>query len=205
MIGKQIGNWNWQHFHILTAVALAKEVGNIRQARSGEGSASKKILRTVIAKVHVLLLRSPIVWYNSLVKMILATVAMCLCGLVLAHEIGHALGLRDIYSIIGENEATRLAMPFRRQMATPADWNGGSGVQRFYRCGITLADIADRCLMNGDGDVATIDLPCESLVGWAVTNQVGNVKCYGFVRVPIGESKFLFTTNSFNSIMRLTR
>ena len=48
-------------------------------------------------------------------------------GLVLAHEIGHAFGLCDIYSIMGEDESTRLRMPFVRYMASPMDWSGGSG------------------------------------------------------------------------------
>ena len=64
-----------------------------------------------------------------------------ICGEILAHEIGHALGLRDIYSTTNENESTRLRMPFRRVMAGSGDWSGGSGMQRFYERGRTLDEL----------------------------------------------------------------
>jgi len=65
--------------------------------------------------------------------------------------------------------------------------------------------IADRCLMNGDNNGGMIDIPYQNLVGWAVTNRVDGVDYHCYARVPIGESKFIFTTNSLNIITRLRR
>ena len=56
--------------------------------------------------------------------------------------------------------------------------------------------------MNGVTVGLSVDIPFDRLYGWTITNIVGNVKQYGFVRVPIGESLFTFTTNSLNSIAR---
>ena len=94
------------------------------------------------------------------------------------------------------------AVGFRLRMASPDDWSGGSGVQRFYERGRTLDEIVERCLMNGVTFGLSTDIPHDSLYGWTVTNIVGNAKQYGFVKVPIGESRFIFTTNSFNGIRR---
>ena len=125
-----------------------------------------------------------------------------ICGQILAHEIGHALGLRDIYSTVNQRESTRLRMPFRRPMACLDDWSGGSGVQRFYARGCTLDEIVERCLMNGVTVGLSTDIPYDSLYGWSVTNIVGNAKQFGFIKVPIGESRFIFTTNSLNRLSR---
>ena len=56
--------------------------------------------------------------------------------------------------------------------------------------------------MNGDTAGLSIDIPFDRIRGWTVTNIVGKVKQFGLVKVPIGESKFIFTTNTFNSITR---
>ena len=81
-------------------------------------------------------------------------------GITLAHEVGHAFGLCDIYvsNEIFTNSAVSLkvlgpeVMPCAEKM--PWDWNcgcigGGVGGVRFYRKGITMQDVIGRMLMNG--------------------------------------------------------
>ena len=81
-------------------------------------------------------------------------------GITLAHEVGHAFGLRDIYvsNEIYTNNTVSLkvvgteVMPCAEKM--PWDWNygcigGGAGGVRFYRKGTTMHDVIGRMLMNG--------------------------------------------------------
>lgn len=95
-------------------------------------------------------------------------------GITLAHEIGHAFGLRDIYvsNDIYTNNTVSLKvlgtaeMPCAEKM--PWDWNCGCigrgvGGVRFYGKGTTMQDVIGRMLMNGVRPDNTA--PCDITFG----------------------------------------
>jgi len=95
-------------------------------------------------------------------------------GITLAHEIGHAFGLRDIYvsNDIYTNNTVSLKVlgteekPCAEKM--PWDWNCGCigrgvGGVRFYGKGTTMQDVIGRMLMNGVRPDNTA--PCDITFG----------------------------------------
>ena len=78
----------------------------------------------------------------------------------LAHEIGHAFGLRDVYDeydgVVNDD--------FVSEDATPDDWNGGSG-QRYYRNGLKMRDLLPRLLMYGYSSDQKLDITTGSVRG----------------------------------------
>ena len=112
------------------------------------------------------------------------------CGLVvsssahlstLAHEIGHAIGMRDVYvAPDGGLEMTDVT----RSSYSPNDWNGGNfcnehGASRYYPYGFRHSSIIRRMLMNGlhetDNAAAGADITFGSIQGYNALNIRMNV------------------------------
>ena len=121
--------------------------------------------------VHDIMASIPLHGANHEGGMVLASTAD---GITLAHEIGHAFGLRDIYvsNDIYTNNTVSLKvlgteeMPCAEKM--PWDWNCGCigrgvGGVRFYGKGTTMQDVIGRMLMNGVRPDNTA--PCDITFG----------------------------------------
>ena len=81
-------------------------------------------------------------------------------GVDLAHEIGHALGLRDAYISNQDDKASSdplleiAAYEKASELNLPGDWNGGcygkgTAGTRYYRSGLSMQEVVSRMLMNG--------------------------------------------------------
>ena len=97
-------------------------------------------------------------------------------GNSLAHEIGHAFGLRDIYvsnarhtnEIVSLKALSKLDRPMYDNMNS--DWNGGcsghgDGGVRYYAKNLEMADIVGRLLMNGVTGANGRDIPFGDVYG----------------------------------------
>ena len=90
----------------------------------------------------------------------------------LAHEMGHALGLQDIYinskeSPYGRNLNNVLIIDFKTSRACfgeELDWNGGDGT-RFYGHGTDHAGLIARLQMYGNGFKIRRDIPQSAVLG----------------------------------------
>ncbi len=96
-------------------------------------------------------------------------------GVTLAHEIGHAFGLNDIF--ISNEDYTNDVVTLRtitpeerpREAYMEADWNGGckghgAGGVRYYGKDITHSEVIGRMLMNGCGGSGR-DISCGQVHG----------------------------------------
>lgn len=105
----------------------------------------------------------------------IAVVGQVGSGMVFAHEVGHALGMRDIYA---DNGGSLLTLEEVRQYSVPYDWSGGcegvdnnlpwhdlmpSGSSRYYRLGALQSELVRRMLMNGCADRASAQFSGESI------------------------------------------
>jgi len=81
-------------------------------------------------------------------------------GVDLAHEIGHALGLRDVYISNQDDKASSDPLleiaAYEKPSASnlSGDWNGGcygkgTAGTRYYRSGLSMQEVVSRMLMNG--------------------------------------------------------
>lgn len=91
--------------------------------------------------------------------------------ITMAHEFGHAMGMRDIY--YEDNEYNRLPFTYTKASAFTGDWNGGCngsgmGGTRYYECGTWHRDIINRMLMCGTSyeGVQNADITFGSVEGF---------------------------------------
>ena len=87
---------------------------------------------------------------------------------ILAHETGHAFGLRDIF--IAKPNETPLSVPSGLPPSKnnlPGDW-GSNGEEGFYPSGIMHSNLVVRLLMYGEGDggwAGGLDIPFDDIYG----------------------------------------
>ena len=116
--------------------------------------------------------------------MTLAALILAASTLVtLAHEIGHAFGIRDIYASIGVpgDEGYSELEGFVCKDRCPNDWNGGcdgngeSG-SRFYPPGTFQYGIVRSLLMDGEKEDVNrgIDITIGSIWGYGPDDTLGN-------------------------------
>ena len=102
-------------------------------------------------------------------------------ALTLAHEVGHSLGLSDIYVSNDESETNVLPadlLSVRSDMVrrefVPEDWsndcgsgyNGkGIGGSRYYRAGLKMSELIPRLLMYGIDSPRSRDIPLGPVYG----------------------------------------
>ncbi len=82
----------------------------------------------------------------------------------LAHEIGHACGVRDIY--VGKLVGTiryGITDSVKREWL-PGDWSGGP-LHGCYPSNLTQASLIRRLLMNGEKGESSLDIPCGPVHG----------------------------------------
>ena len=98
---------------------------------------------------------------------ILATGLDSFSATTVAHEIGHACGLVDIYA---DHPATPLAVTGAISEArVPKDWGGG-----FYPANLTHADLIPRLLMYGQPSINKADIPLGNVYGLWYTFENGS-------------------------------
>ncbi|MDD3584653.1 MAG: hypothetical protein PHG74_11625 [Kiritimatiellae bacterium] len=91
---------------------------------------------------------------------------------ILAHEIGHQCGWRDIYTF--RPDRPPLTMPLSRDHLSPADWNNGPGPQEYYPRELPLATVIKRCLMFGLTSGGN-DIPAGPIKGYDKEGKFGSV------------------------------
>lgn len=121
-------------------------------------------------------------------------------ALVLAHEVGHAIGMSDIYVAEGDY---RLTYGETRKIFMDNDWNGGCqgpsdfsvhydvmqavGSARYFRRGLLHGNVIQRLLMNGERDfdssVNGIDITYGTVYGMDTESIDGLVDCGCFYGV----------------------
>ena len=78
----------------------------------------------------------------------------------LAHEIGHAFGMRDVYVKNDDTASSVVELPLNvsvKYSYSYADWNGGTGM-RYYLYGTKQRDLISRLLMNGVRSQSSVPL-----------------------------------------------
>ena len=90
-------------------------------------------------------------------------------GAVLAHELGHACGLRDIY--VENPETTHLRVTgYVSRDRLPRDWSSDS-IDGFYPPELPQAEVVDRLLMNGVSCPLHVDLTFGDVDGLCLEGQ----------------------------------
>ena len=120
-------------------------------------------------------------------------------GVTLAHEIGHAFGLKDIYISNDEADASiplaqriQAGYEYVRQEYMPSDWNGGCrghgyGGARYYRSGMMMGALIPRLLMYGHSFGEKRDLSLGSVYGvWYEPDLSGGTNVWHKTNSPIG-------------------
>lgn len=97
----------------------------------------------------------------------------------LAHEIGHALGLKDIY--FAYQGISRSANGPVIEAMMPDDWNGGSG-QRYYSSGTRIENLIPQLLMYGGSGDERADITIGGVYGLWYSNR-WNAAAHRFERV----------------------
>ena len=86
----------------------------------------------------------------------------------LAHEIGHVLGLKDIYVLY---PGVSLAVSgLVSESMSPDDWNGGTG-QRHYPLGTRIESLVPKLLMYGGGGDTRADITAGDVYGLWYSNR----------------------------------
>ena len=114
-------------------------------------------------------------------------------GVVLAHEVGHALGMRDVYP---ETPDAGLGLLEVRRELIPNDWNNGcfgpvgrtpssEASSRYYKSPLLQSQLIRRLLMNGMGGSggglsAGIDIPYGSVYGFDSSDVLSDVDTGAF-------------------------
>ena len=91
----------------------------------------------------------------------------------LAHEIGHACGLCDIY-FRRDNMTPPSLLQGVRESWLPGDWNNGTGC-RFYSPILTQQDLIQRLLMFGEGDGTKADIPYGMVFGLSARDGLQDI------------------------------
>jgi hypothetical protein len=91
-----------------------------------------------------------------------------------AHEIGHAFGLADVYPT--RRQKPHLVLPDSSLFAghAPDDWSNGDGC-RYYRKGLAQEDVIRRLIMCGYGVHGRCDLSFGMIYGYAPDGVDGMV------------------------------
>ena len=107
-------------------------------------------------------------------------VASSVGGVILAHELGHAFGMSDIYCEDGD---TNPFFGLTREEYWIGDWNGGSssqsqgvGAERYYIAGTEHTNVVRRLLMDGrkrDPGFG-IDISYGGARGFGTDNAIGD-------------------------------
>ena len=115
----------------------------------------------------------------------------------LAHEIGHAFGLEDVYVSSAEKDEESLHAKDVSQCVicgskATYDWNGGCygtgvGGARYYPSGTTMAEIIPRLVMYGVGrrNAARRDITLGNVDG-AWYQEIGSVRVWYDTEAPVG-------------------
>jgi hypothetical protein len=105
---------------------------------------------------------------------------------ILAHEIGHQCGWKDIYT--SRPNKPPLTMPLSRDHLSTADWNNGPGPQEYYPRELPLATVIKRCLMFGYTSGGN-DIPAGPIKGYSKEGEFGPVRVgtQGMNRTPAHE------------------
>ena len=98
----------------------------------------------------------------------------------LAHEIGHALGLKDVYVVHQYAPAGMCVSGPVSEEKMPDDWNGGTG-QRYYRPGTRIESLIPKLLMYGNGVDDKADITIGDVYGLWYSNR-WNVATHSFTR-----------------------
>ena len=96
---------------------------------------------------------------------------------VLAHELGHACGLSDIYTSFPDAEED--APEFRREVRPDDFPDDGTGAEFYFPAGTTRSEMVSRLLMFGHGAVREwqADLPYGTVPGLDENGASDNVPC----------------------------
>lgn len=91
-----------------------------------------------------------------------------------AHEIGHAFGLADIYPTRKQKPHWALPDPMLFAGHAPDDWSNGDGC-RYYRMGLSQEDLIQRLMMCGFGVHGRYDLSFGMIYGYAADGVDGMI------------------------------
>ena len=106
-------------------------------------------------------------------------ISACATTSTLAHEIGHAFGLKDVY--VSYQGIAQSAHGPLSESKTPDDWNGGTG-QRYYTPGTGIESLIPKLLMYGGGGDSRADITIGGVYGLWYSNR-WNAATHRFERV----------------------
>ena len=95
-------------------------------------------------------------------------------AITVAHEIGHAFGLADIYPTREQKPHWALPDPMLFAGHAPDDWSNGDGC-RYYRMGLSQEDLIQRLIMCGFGVHGRYDLSFGMIYGYAADGVDGMI------------------------------